>query len=597
MLCHQSAPQEGRTAFRILSQLQAANKNAVLASLQAEDAIQSSVQSLASQEEVLQNMQARLRELGLPTQLRSLQALTQGLGRSLITVLDDEGGVSKPTSRQKSRPSLSASSSCMQVSGLSPQHLSEHNAVVSGTRCSSGQATLMQLSPSPPPSDVYIFSGTPRSGASTRNSLPATPTTLSNQLSFDPGPSSGVKFELSERPVFTRNRGHGTEAHGANSHTERSATPTDADGGALSAADEVLAAGARQKVECPESLLSDMDLHYRVVSMQFSPLTLQTQPGLRKRSKSLDAVPKGVESYMRILSFDVEHLNPVQVTRSEWRATTSVDRLSSGELTPEASPPLHSAPSKAEPSPTFADAMVEVELEATLQRWMNFELESRGVEVRFTDLKAEIQAGAKLIQFICACIPGVEAQEFCIDPKTGAQWRANVATAFGMLERASARRPQWTVNGLVLGKRRAVLEFCWGLAEAVLSRRLAAGLGASLQQTAADGTLVIHRAELLRWIRDRIPDCPPAADFSATWTDGALLQQLVGALCPEAVGRRGDDDGGPLGRVAGAMQAATEGLGIPRLIQETQVLTGREQAILLYVAEVVAASTAPRRPV
>lgn len=58
------------------------------------DAIQSSVQSLASQEEVLQNMQARLHKLGLPTQLRSLQALTQGIGRSLITVLDDEGGVS-----------------------------------------------------------------------------------------------------------------------------------------------------------------------------------------------------------------------------------------------------------------------------------------------------------------------------------------------------------------------------------------------------------------------------------------------------------------------------------------------------------------------
>lgn len=56
---------------------------------------------------------------------------------------------------------------------------------------------------------------------------------------------------------------------------------------------------------------------------------------------------------------------------------------------------------------------------------------------------------------------------------------------------------------------------------------------------------------------DRIPDCPPAADFSATWTDGALLQQLVGALCPEAVGRRGGDDGGPLGRVAGAMQVRT----------------------------------------
>lgn len=37
---------------------------------------------------------------------------------------------------------------------------------------------------------------------------------------------------------------------------------------------------------------------------------------------------------------------------------------------------------------------VEVELEATLQRWMNFELESRGVEVRFTDLKTDIQAGA-----------------------------------------------------------------------------------------------------------------------------------------------------------------------------------------------------------
>lgn len=35
-----------------------------------------------------------------------------------------------------------------------------------------------------------------------------------------------------------------------------------------------------------------------------------------------------------------------------------------------------------------------MELEATLQRWMNFELESRGTEVRFTDLKAEIQAGA-----------------------------------------------------------------------------------------------------------------------------------------------------------------------------------------------------------
>lgn len=53
---------------------------------------------------------------------------------------------------------------------------------------------------------------------------------------------------------------------------------------------------------------------------------------------------------------------------------------------------------------------------------------------------------------------------------------------------------------------------------------------------------------------DLVPDCPPAADFSASWTDGALLQQLVSALCPEAVGRLGGGDGGPMGRVAAAMQ-------------------------------------------
>lgn len=54
----------------------------------------------------------------------------------------------------------------------------------------------------------------------------------------------------------------------------------------------------------------------------------------------------------------------------------------------------------------------------------------------------------------------------------GLQWRTNVTAAFGMLRRVRALRPHLLVNHIVLGKRRAILDFCWDVVEATLSLRL-----------------------------------------------------------------------------------------------------------------------------
>eukprot|EP00667_Euglena_gracilis_P003986 EG_transcript_4000 len=595
------------TANAVLQQLRCANQLAISTSEKAREAIESSANSLVTQQHTLEQIEERLAQMGYLVHLRSLEAMDAGAAHAS----KNRGFV-----KQLDFPDLP------NVPMLDDLHGQPSTQLISPRACMRSEESLfspinMQIVPSPPPSDVFVFGNTPRTGSP--RSLAGSPL-MSVQPSFE----AQLQLQYADGLALPAALPSGSLLHmlcvplqaAVETCTlammvqppEDPLEPTSSNSGLkgvpssdLRPSSNPSPTGSLQPVprrftrptspeswnpmsrRWPTQLLNDLDLDCRVPSL------VLTVPEAVQRNDSDPLSETLSESIRNCLN--IEMLMSVDITIGGARVVSTVSEGSLSDLAELPSPPAQDPAAQKE---ALAEALREVELDTAILNWCNFQMTSGGAEAAFTDLKSDIQAGAKLIQLLHMLFPELAVPEYHQDPKTGAQWRTNVTAAFGMLRRVRALRPHLLVNHIVLGKRRAILDFCWDVVEATLSLRLWRRIGIAPDDTATEGLVGLNRGELLCWLQALTERCNVClSDFSGSWADGTALLAVVDRLDPAAGHWATLAALSPEERTVACMEVAERVFSVPKLVEAAQLIRGAENAVILYVSELILAAQRP----
>eukprot|EP00668_Euglena_longa_P016742 GGOE01021037.1.p1 GENE.GGOE01021037.1~~GGOE01021037.1.p1 ORF type:complete len:624 (-),score=94.37 GGOE01021037.1:612-2483(-) len=600
-----------------LHQLRCANELSISTWERGRKAIESSVDSLVTQQQTLERIEERLGELGYLIRLRSLEGIGCGgpnAAKKALCIAEQLDFPDCPDVPMLG--DLQAKIGAPRTS-LSTRPISPRTWMKQQKESSLFSPINMQIVPSPPPSDVFVFGNTPRSGsprslvdspfASMQPSLEAqglyaevlfpssnlNPSSLLQmpfpKLNAESGGAADVDSytlgmiiqQPDDEPVSCH-----SEVKGVVSFDIRPSANLSLAGPRLGARSASPESSASKRSDSPlsrrwpTSLLNELDLDCRVPSFGLTvPLhRVASDPPSETMSESI----RNCMNIEMMVSADTDTGGRLVSCASEGSLSDMI------ELPPE----LQENPITRKEA--IAEALVEVELDAALSNWVNFQLSAAPdllKEAAFTDLKADVQAGAKLIQLLHCLFPDLVVPEFHQDPKTGVQWRNNMLVAFGLMKKEQALRPQLLVNHIVLGKRRAVLDFCWDIVEASLSLKLSQCIGITPDTTSVEGLRVINRSELLCWLQALVDRCNVClSDFSGSWADGMVLLALVDRLDPSTGHWKALESLPPQERTAACMEAAEQVFSVPKLVQAAQIIRGAEKAIILYVSEVIIAA-------